>query len=151
MAGVPGSFPTLRSVVLDTTDSRGLAEFYRRLLGYRYRPGDEPPASGEPDPAGRDWLVLVDPAGRARLAFQQVDRLAPPTWPEDGVPQQLHLDLSVPTADELVAQHERALSLGARLLQDRFDDPVEPLYVYADPAGHPFCIFVAPPLPPLTP
>jgi hypothetical protein len=30
-------------------------------------------------------------------------------------------------------------------LFDRFDDPVEPLYVYADPAGHPFCIFVAPP------
>jgi len=50
----------------------------------------------------------------------------------------------VPTADALVAQHERAVSLGARLLFDRFDDPHEPLHVYADPAGHPFCIFVAP-------
>ena len=135
--------PQLRSVVLDTTDARGLAEFYRELLGYEYRPGDDRPASGEPDPA--DWLVLVDPAGRARLAFQQVDRLEPSTWPEDGVPQQLHLDLSVPSAADLVAQHERALGLGARLLYDRFDDPHEPLYVYADPAGHPFCIFVAPP------
>jgi hypothetical protein len=131
-------------VVLDTTDARGLAEFYRQLLGYEYRPGDEPPPPGEPDAAGADWLVLVDPAGRARLAFQHVERLPRSTWPDDGVPQQLHLDLSVPTRDQLVAQNERALSLGARLLRDRFDDPVEPLYVYADPAGHPFCIFVAP-------
>jgi catechol 2,3-dioxygenase-like lactoylglutathione lyase family enzyme len=139
-----GGFPTLRSVVLDTTDARGLAEFYRQLLGYEYRPGDEPPPPGEPDPTGHDWLVLVDPAGHRRLAFQQVEQLEPSTWPEARVPQQLHLDLSVPTADDLVAQHERALSLGARMLHDDFANPVEPLYVFADPAGHPFCIFVAP-------
>jgi hypothetical protein len=30
------------------------------------------------------------------------------------------------------------------VLYDRFDDPDEPLYVYADLDGHPFCIFVAP-------
>ena len=48
----------------------------------------------------------------------------------------------VPTARDLEAQHERALALGARLLLDRFDDPEEPLRVYADVAGHPFCIFV---------
>jgi hypothetical protein len=29
------------------------------------------------------------------------------------------------------------------MLDDRSDDPQEPLRVYADPAGHPFCIFVA--------
>jgi catechol 2,3-dioxygenase-like lactoylglutathione lyase family enzyme len=142
---MPQTFPTLRSVVLDTTDARRLAEFYRKLLGYDYRPGDEPPPANEPDPTGRDWLVLLDPARRVRLAFQQVEQMAPTTWPEDGVPQQLHLDLSVATVEELTDQHERALSLGARLLYDRFDDPVEPLYVFADPAGHPFCIFVAPP------
>jgi len=137
-------FPTLRSVVLDTTDARELAEFYRRLLGYDYRAGDEPPPPGEPDPAGGDWLVLVGDEGRVRLAFQQTARQSVPTWPDDGVPQQLHLDLSVPTVPELVDQHQRALSLGARVLMDRFDDPDEPLYVFADPAGHPFCIFVAP-------
>lgn len=142
---MPDAFPQLRSVVLDTTDARELAEFYRQLLGYDYRPGDERPSVGEPDPAGRDWLVLADPSGRARLAFQQVDQLTKSTWPRDEVNQQLHLDLSVATAEELRAQHDRALSLGARLLRDSFDDPVEPLYVYADPAGHPFCIFVAPP------
>ena len=40
-------------------------------------------------------------------------------------------------------QHRRALALGAELLLDRSADPEEPLYVYADPAGHPFCIFVS--------
>jgi catechol 2,3-dioxygenase-like lactoylglutathione lyase family enzyme len=142
---MPQTFPRLRSVVLDTTDARRLAEFYRQLLGYEYRPGDESPPPDHPDPKGRDWLVLVDPAGRGRLAFQQVEHVPASTWPDDGIPQQLHLDLSVPTVDELTAQHDRALALGARLLDDRFDHPVEPLYVYADPAGHPFCIFVAPP------
>jgi hypothetical protein len=40
-------------------------------------------------------------------------------------------------------QHDRAVALGGRLLRDRSDDPDEPLRVYADPAGHPFCIFVS--------
>jgi hypothetical protein len=44
--------PALRQVVLDGTDIRALAEFYRRLLGLRYRLGDEPPAPGQPDPQG---------------------------------------------------------------------------------------------------
>jgi catechol 2,3-dioxygenase-like lactoylglutathione lyase family enzyme len=143
---VAPAFPTLRSVVLDTTDARGLAEFYRQLLGYRYRPGDEPPPAGARDERGEDWLVLFGPGGRARLAFQQVRGLERSTWPEVGVPQQLHLDLSVPTIEDLEAQRTRAVSLGARLLLDRSADANEPLYVFADPAGHPFCIFVAPPL-----
>jgi catechol 2,3-dioxygenase-like lactoylglutathione lyase family enzyme len=140
-------FPTLRQVVLDTTDARGLAEFYRQLLGFEYRDGDAPPPAGEPDPRGADWLVLVDPATSTRVAFQQVDALAASTWPDDGVPQQLHLDLTVPSVAELDEQHARALALGARLVVDRSDDPDEPLRVYADPAGHPFCIFASPPHP----
>jgi hypothetical protein len=136
-------FPELRQVVLDCTDARALAEFYRELLGFRYRPGDEPPASGEPDLAGQDWLVLRDAAETPRLAFQQVAALPKATWPDDSVPQQLHLDLTVDTAADLDVHHERALALGARVLYDRSHDPDEPLRVYADPAGHPFCIFVA--------
>jgi hypothetical protein len=130
---------------LDGTDARALAEFYRRLLDLQYRPGHEPPAPGEPDPAGHDWLVLCDATGHTRLAFQQVDVLPEATWPDGLIPQQLHLDLTVPTLEELNAQHERALSLCARLLRDRSADPEEPLRVYADPAGHPFCIFVSRP------
>jgi len=134
--------PRLRQVVLDCTDARLLAEFYRRLLGLEYRPGHE-----LDDPEGDDWLVLVVPGDGANLAFQQVPELAEATWPEGPRPQQLHLDLTVPDVAALDVQHERALELGARLLQDRSRDPDEPLRVYADPAGHPFCIFVATPTP----
>ena len=139
------TYPMLRQVVLDCMDARALAEFYRQLLGFRYRPGDEPPAPGEPDPRGQDWLVLRQAAGGTQVAFQQVDDLPEATWPEGEHPQMLHLDLTVPSVAELDHQDTRALALGARLLLDRSGDPEEPLRVYADPAGHPFCIFVAPP------
>jgi catechol 2,3-dioxygenase-like lactoylglutathione lyase family enzyme len=138
----PPSFPALQQVVLDSTDARRLAEFYRALLGYRYRAGDEPPPAEADDPKGRDWLVLMHPSGTARIAFQHVAELPHSTWPGAGTPQQLHLDLIVPDAASLRAQHERALALGAHLLLDRSDDPAEQLFVYADPDGHPFCIFV---------
>lgn len=136
-------YPALRQVVLDSLDVRSLAEFYRQLLGFEYRAGDEPPPPGEPDPLGSDWLVLQEAAGIPRVAFQQVSDLPRATWPHGPHPQMLHLDLTVPTAAELDAQHARALGLGAELLYDRSGDPQEPLRVYADPAGHPFCIFVA--------
>jgi catechol 2,3-dioxygenase-like lactoylglutathione lyase family enzyme len=139
-------FPELRQTVLDTTDARALAEFYRQLLGLKYRPGDEAPAAGQPDPAAQDFLVLRDADGVSRLAFQQVPELPAASWPSNVPhPQQLHLDLTVPTEADLDMQHDRALGLGARLLLDRSDDPGERLRVYADLAGHPFCIFVAPP------
>lgn len=131
--------PTLVQVVLDTTDVRRLAEFYRQLLGYEYRPGDEP----RPDEQNVDWLVVRHPSGSPRIAFQLTERLPRSTWPNPDVPQQLHLDLSVSSKQELDAQHQRALDLGATLIFDRSDDPREPLRVYADLAGHPFCVFVA--------
>jgi hypothetical protein len=136
--------PVLRQVVLDGTDARALAEFYRRLLNLVYRPGDEPPVAGAADERGNDWLVLRNPGGGIQLAFQQVDRLSQASWPDPApVPQQLHLDMTVGSAGALDAQHERVLELGGRLLSDRSDDQEEPLRVYADPAGHPFCVFVA--------
>lgn len=134
------TYPELMHTALDSTDVRGLAEFYRELLGLRYRPGDEAPTDGSPD--DEDWLVLVDGAGRRTLAFQQVDRLERSTWPSDDVPKQLHLDFRVPSVDELQRHRRRAEDLGATLLLDRTDDDGEPLYVLADPAGHPFCILV---------
>jgi hypothetical protein len=130
-------------VVLDGTDVRALAEFYRRLLKFVYRPGDEPPEPGTADERGADWLVLRNPGGGLQLAFQQVDELPEASWPDSGpVPQQLHLDMTVGSVEELDGQHARVLELGGRLLSDRSDDPEEPLRVYADPAGHPFCVFV---------
>jgi catechol 2,3-dioxygenase-like lactoylglutathione lyase family enzyme len=136
---VPG-FPELMHTALDATDVRGLAEFYRELLGVRYRPGDEPPTDGSAD--DEDWLVLVDADGGRVLAFQEVPTLDRPTWPTHDVPKQMHLDFRVATVAELRRHRERAEQLGATLLLDRTDDPEEALYVLADPAGHPFCILV---------
>ena len=79
-------FPVVRQVVLDTTDARRLAEFYRQLLGFVYRPGDDPPEEPEADPKGQDWLVIRHRSGSPLIAFQQVRTLPEPTWPEDGIP-----------------------------------------------------------------
>ena len=133
-------YPRLLHTAIDTTDARALAEFYRQLLGLRYRQGDEPSADGDADDA--DWLVLVDSDGARKLAFQQVERLERTTWPTHEVPMQMHLDFTVSSLKELQRQRERAETLGAQLLLDRTDDSNEPLYVLADPSGHPFCIFV---------
>jgi catechol 2,3-dioxygenase-like lactoylglutathione lyase family enzyme len=132
-------YPSLLHTAIDTTDCRGLAEFYRELLGLSYRPGDEPPADGGDD---AEWLVLTDSAGRSTLAFQRVERLESTTWPEHDVPMQMHIDFRVSSTDELERHRDRALALGGRLLLDRTDDEDEPLYVVADPSGHPFCLFV---------
>ena len=143
--------PFLAQTVLDCRDPRRLAEFYRELLGYAYRPGDEPPTSG-PDERGADWLVLRPTpeawdAGRG-LAFQANPEYVAPMWtPEpdrDGDQQMmLHLDLTVGDTTSLERQRQRVLALGGTVLHDRSADPEEALYVFADPAGHPFCIFVA--------
>jgi catechol 2,3-dioxygenase-like lactoylglutathione lyase family enzyme len=141
LEAIMAEYPQLLHTAIDTTDARALAEFYRQLLGLQYRQGDEPLADGAADDA--DWLVLVEPSGARRLAFQQVERLERTTWPTHDVPMQMHLDFTVSTLNELQRHLERAESLGAQLLLDRTDDSNEPLYVLADPSGHPFCIFVA--------
>jgi len=134
------AYPVLMHTALDATDCRSLAEFYRQFLGLRYRAGDEVPADGSDDDP--DWLVLLDPPGHRVFAFQQVPTLARPTWPTHDVPKQMHHDFRVPTIEELRHQRLRAEELGATLLYDRTDDASEPLYVLADPAGHPFCLLV---------
>ena len=57
-------YPHLQTIVLDATDVRGLAEFYRKLRGLQYRPGDEPPTDGAADdrfanPAGHPFCIFV--------------------------------------------------------------------------------------------
>ena len=84
-----------------------------------------------------DFHCVVDAGGEWVIGVQRAPGHVPPDWP-DGEPQQVHLDLH---ADDADAAHARAIDLGARLLQDA-DDPAtdEGHRVYADPAGHPFCI-----------
>ena len=134
------TYPVLLHTAIDARDCRQLGEFYRQLLGLRYREGEETPTDGSPDDA--DWLVLLDAAGNRVLTIQEKKGTTPPTWPAEDVPMQMHMDFKVPTVEELERHRARAESLGARLLHDRSQDEDEPLYVLADPAGHPFCLLV---------
>ncbi|WHP17339.1 VOC family protein [Cellulomonas sp. ES6] len=85
-----------------------------------------------------DWhSVVVD--GEWRMGFQLAPDHVPPVWPGGPQQQQIHLDVWV---DDLAEAHERAMGLGARLLQAAPDPATtgEVFQVYADPAGHPFCL-----------
>lgn len=131
-------YPVLLHTAIDARDCRALGEFYRQLLGLRYRQGDEPPMDGSPDHV--DWLVLLDGQGNRVLTVQGKTDTTPPTWPSELVPIQMHMDCKVPTVEELERHRQRAEALGAYLLFDRSKDEDEPLYVLADPGGHPFCL-----------
>ena len=110
-------------IVLDAADLHAVSSFWAGLMGGTVNEDD-------------DWhSVVVD--GEWRLGVQLAPNHVPPEWP-DGAPQQIHLDLWV---DDLESAHQEAMSLGARLLKPA-DDPqaAEGFQVYADPAGHPFCL-----------
>ncbi|KKK04826.1 VOC family protein [Micromonospora sp. HK10] len=79
---------------------------------------------------------IIDAAGEWRMGVQLAPEHVPPDWPE-GAPQQVHLDLHVENPGQA---HEQAMRLGARLLQAGDLESNEGHQVYADPAGHPFCI-----------
>ena len=110
-------------VVLDAADLSAESAFWAGLLDGTVEAED-------------DWhTVLVD--GSSRLGIQLAPDHVPPDWP-DGAPQQIHLDLYV---DDVPAAHDKAVGLGARLLQAADDlGAAEGFQVYADPAGHPFCL-----------
>jgi catechol 2,3-dioxygenase-like lactoylglutathione lyase family enzyme len=120
-----GRFDT---VVLDCPDPRALAGFYARLLGQEIA-----------DDGDDSWQSLRGDGSGVTLAFQRATGYVAPSWPS-GPPQQLHLDLTV---EDLVTAHEAAVALGAVPLSPA--SPTEPgetasFRVYADPAGHPFCL-----------
>ncbi|CAM5319428.1 Glyoxalase OS=Streptomyces fumanus OX=67302 GN=GCM10018772_33220 PE=4 SV=1 [Streptomyces fumanus] len=111
-------------VVLHCPDPRALAGFYAEVLG------------GSVEGEG-DWVDLKLPDGRA-LAFQAAPGFVPPRWPSPEHSQQFHLDLDVPDLDEA---EKAVLALGARPLDT--EDRTRGFRVYADPAGHPFCLCAA--------
>jgi hypothetical protein len=93
------SYPVLLHTAIDARDCRGLGEFYRQLLGLRYRGGEEPPTDGSPDDA--DWLVLLDEGGNRVLTIQEKKDTTPPTWPSEAVPMKMVMDFEVPTVEDL--------------------------------------------------
>lgn len=115
----------LRTVVIDCPDPRGLAAFYAELLGLPVV---------EENSEGDEWMVLGGPIGHLpRLAFQKAPDLREPRWPDPERPQQFHLDVTV---EDIEAAERAVLAAGAR----RLDGEGENWRVYADPAGHPFCL-----------
>ena len=124
----------LSNTVLGAPDPPALAEFYRSLLGWRYRDEDH-----EADP---HWIVIKPHEDTADhplpgLSFQIEKDHVPPVWPAgpDDQQMQLHLDIGV---GDLEAGVARAEELGATQAAYQPQDDVR---VMLDPVGHPFCLF----------
>jgi catechol 2,3-dioxygenase-like lactoylglutathione lyase family enzyme len=117
----------LHHLIVDCPDPRALARFWSRLL--------DQPITYDSD----DFVVVAANDRTSGLGFQLAPDHRPPTWPRPDVPQQMHLDVMVEDVD---AAADGVLALGAtRLTGD----------VFADPAGHPFCLIRRPGwAPPLT-
>lgn len=84
-----------------------------------------------------NWHSLIDESGEWRMGFQLNPTHEKPEWPNGEQQQQIHLDLHTNTPEEM---HEKILSLGGTLLQAAELNAEEGFQVYADPAGHPFCV-----------
>jgi hypothetical protein len=108
-------------VTLDSAEPQPLAEFWAAMLG------------------GELVLATAQAVGvRAEhlwLSAIRIDGYRPPTWPDDAVPKQIHLDLDVEDLGTAVAAAER---LGAVAAQ--FQPAPEAHRIMLDPAGHPFCL-----------
>ena len=111
-------------VAFDAADLEAESVFWAGVLG------------GEVDRDDGWHMVIVD--GEPRIGVQYAPNHVAPDWPDGSPPQQVHLDLWV---EDFPGAHERVTSLGARVLQEA-EESEEPdrFQVYADPAGHPFCL-----------
>jgi catechol 2,3-dioxygenase-like lactoylglutathione lyase family enzyme len=110
----------LHHLILDCRDPAALAEFYSGLLGQPVTFRSE------------DFCVVARDAQTSGLGFQLAPDHVAPTWPDSAVPQQMHLDVMV---DDVTAAQAAVIEMGATHLSDD---------VYADPAGHPFCLIPRP-------
>ena len=112
----------LEKTVLDCPDPRALATFYAAILGMRINEDSD------------DWVVIGSEPNARQLAFQRATPFTAPDWPDPGHPQQAHLDIRVDDAD---TAEQQVLALGARRLPGQLEGHYR---VFADPAGHPFCL-----------
>lgn len=118
----------LQCVVLDCPDPAVLARFYESLLGGTVDQQDRRWALDD------GWSTLHTPSGLV-LAFQRTADHRPPRWPDPAHPQQFHLDFGVTDPDRA---EEQVLAQGATVLDHGSEG--QSWRVYADPAGHPFCL-----------
>jgi D-cysteine desulfhydrase family pyridoxal phosphate-dependent enzyme len=127
MARTDRSARRIIAFAMDCADPHELAQFYGELLGWQVNEEN----------SAETWVELADPAGGPTLAFQRVDDYEPPTWPDRFRPQMAHLDIMFGTLEE---GHDCAVRAGATVLPKPADRLDAQFRVYADPAGHPFCI-----------
>jgi catechol 2,3-dioxygenase-like lactoylglutathione lyase family enzyme len=113
-----------RVVVFDAADLTAESSFWAGVLG------------GTVD-ADDDWhMVYVD--GKPQVGVQLSADYVAPDWPDGTPPQQIHLDLWV---NDFEAAHDEVMALGATVLRAAVDSEApDNFQVYADPAGHPFCL-----------
>ncbi|MEU2542687.1 VOC family protein [Streptomyces iakyrus] len=118
----------LQCVVLDCPEPAELAAFYRSLLGGTVN---------QPDPrwALSDAWATLHTASGVVLAFQRAADYRPPVWPDPARPQQFHLDFGVADLDRA---EQQVLAQGAAVLDAGKGG--RSWRIYADPAGHPFCL-----------
>ena len=114
-----GPVMDLFAVTIDAPDAAALARFYGALLGL------------DLTYEGPEGALVT--GGGSSLMFQQVSDYSRPRWPDPTRPQQAHLDIAVADLD---AGEARVLELGAV----RLDGGGPRFRVFADPAGHPFCL-----------
>lgn len=126
---LPGRRPPHDSLgtVLGTRDPRGLARFYAEVLGWRIHSDEE------------DWVTIAPESAHVYLGFQLEDQHVAPSWPAGPGEQQMqmHLDIEVTDLDSAVAAAER---LGGVVAEHQ---PQPESRIITDPAGHPFCLYVA--------
>jgi catechol 2,3-dioxygenase-like lactoylglutathione lyase family enzyme len=115
----------LHHVIVDCPDPAALAAFYSELLGL--------PVTWLED----DFAVVSASDTTSGIGFQLAPDFQPPRWPDPARPQQMHFDVMV---DDVHAAEPRVLALGARRLPGGDGHSA----VYADPAGHPFCLIPRP-------
>ncbi|MFT2019482.1 VOC family protein [Streptomyces sp. 796.1] len=114
----------LAAITLDCPDPLALAAFYQEATGFAPHPKSDAEFAG---------LTRTD---GLLMGFQRVTDYRAPRWPDQTVPQQLHICFDVPDLDEAEAALRR---LGAGKPAHQPHDPAR-ARVLTDPAGHPFCI-----------
>jgi predicted enzyme related to lactoylglutathione lyase len=83
-----------------------------------------------------DWH-MVSVEGEPRVGVQLAPNHVPPDWPDGTPEQQIQLDLWV---EDFPSAHDQVMALGARVLKPAEEGTSDNFQVYADPAGHPFCL-----------
>ncbi|WP_423462854.1 VOC family protein [Promicromonospora sp. MS192] len=109
---------TVMGATFDCPDASALAAFWSQVMG-------------EPVTYDADGVAML--GGDRPLLFQTVEGYNAPRWPDPAYPQQLHLDVEVPDLD---AGEAAVLAAGAT----RLPGGSSGFRVFADPAGHPFCL-----------